>query len=99
MSTARTVVNVCVWGGGVLNLRTGAKPTHVVSVETLPHRGGQVELAVASVVAQHVRQVIALEAEYAEAGKEPAASAGLLRLNSTSSRHHPTNLPNHVVFF
>lgn len=47
--------------------------THVVGVDAAADGCGQVELAVAAVVAQDVRDVAAEAAEHAEAGEQPAA--------------------------
>lgn len=72
------------------------KRTHVVSMEAPPHGGDQVELSVAPVIAQHVRQVIGVEPERAEAREESATSSGGPR-GAAALRRHPHPATHRVL--
>lgn len=60
-------------GGREKGAGTGTPRTHVVGVDAAPDGGGQVELSVAAVIAQDVRDVPAEAAEHPERGEEPRA--------------------------
>lgn len=75
-------------GGGEETTRK----THVVGMEAPPHRGDQVELSVAPVIAQHVSQVIGAEPQRAESDEKCTAPAGASLIgggDDTSRRRHP----------